>query len=119
MRKLLKNTNGDMNMILSAVIMAIVFAIGIIIVFNVVGGISDDLSSLDGDLALAKGLSKGASDETGINEAWENYNASTIATNATDDLLSNVETFYTVAPIALIVVAAVGILSYILLLRRT
>jgi len=93
MRKFLKNHEADMNMILSAIIMAIVFAVGIIIVFNVIAGV--DSTSIDADL-------------TG-----------TPAANATDDLLSNVETFYTVGPIALIVVAAVGILSYILLLRRT
>ena len=118
MRKLWKNKNADMNMILSAVIMAIVFAIGIVIVFSVFGGISGNLDTLDGDLATAKGLGRDTSDVTGVNEAWENYNASTIATNASDDVLGNVETFYTVGPIALIVVAAVGILSYILLLRR-
>jgi len=81
-----------MNMILSAIVMAIVFAIGIIIVFNVIASV--DTTTIDADL-------------TG-----------TPAANATDDLLSNVETFYTVGPIALIVVAAVGILSYVLLLRR-
>jgi len=92
MRKFLKNKEADMNMILSAIIMAIVFAVGIIIVFNVIAGV--DSTSIDADL-------------TG-----------TPAANATDDLLDNVATFYTVGPIALIVVAAVGILSYILLLRR-
>ena len=101
MRKLLTNKNGDMNMILSAVIMAIVFAIGIIIVYNVVGGL--DISSIDDDLATNMG---------------ENASLYTPAGNATEDLVDNINTFYTVGPIALIVVAAVGILSYVLLLRR-
>ena len=92
MRKFLKNHEADMNMILSAIIMAIVFAVGIIIVFNVVGSL--DTTNIDADL-------------TG-----------TPAANATESLLDNVGVFYTVGPIALIVVAAVGILSYILLLRR-
>ena len=92
MRKFLKNQDADMNMILSAIVMAIVFAIGIIIVFNVIASV--DTATIDAGL-------------TG-----------TPAANATEDLLDNVETFYTVGPIALIVVAAVGILSYVLLLRR-
>jgi len=79
-------------MILAAVVMAIALAIGIIIVFNVIAAV--DSSTIDADL-------------TG-----------TPAANATDNLLTNTETFYTVAPIALIVVAAVGILGYVMLLRR-
>jgi hypothetical protein len=93
MRKLFKDKYADMNMILAAIVMAIVFAIGIIIVFNVLATV--DTTGIDADLA------------------------GTPAANATTDLQSNLETFYTVGPIALIVVAAVGILSYVLLLRRT
>ena len=92
MRSFLKNQDADMNMILSAIVMAIVFAIGIIIVFNVIASV--DTATIDAGL-------------TG-----------TPAANATEDPLDNVETFYTVGPISLIVVAAVGILSYVLLLRR-
>jgi len=92
MRKLRNNTHGDMSMILTAVVMAIALAIGIIIVFNVIAAV--DTTTIDAGL-------------TG-----------TPAANATDDLLTNTETFYTVAPIALIIVAAVGILGYVLLLRK-
>jgi hypothetical protein len=91
-KRLVHNNDGDMNMILTAVVMAIVFSIGIIIVFNVIASVDDD--TIDADLD------------------------GTPAANATDNLVSNLETFYVVGPIALIVVAAVGILSYILLLRR-
>ena len=119
MRKLLSNNHADMNMIISAVIMAIMFAIGIIVVFNVIGGISGSLTELDGELAEAVGLSAGVgTDLNGTSSDWEQYNATTVASNATSDLTSNVETFFTVGPIALIVVAAVGILSYVMLLRR-
>ena len=92
MRPLLKDKKADMNMILSAIVMAIVFSIGIVIVFNVVATV--DSTTIDADLD------------------------GTPSANATDDLLDNLSTFYTVGPIALIVVAAVGILSYVLLLRR-
>ena len=89
-------------MILSAIVMAIVFAIGIIIVYNIIGGL--DLTTIDDNLADNMG---------------ENTSLYTPAANATNDLVTNVNTFYTVGPIALIVVAAVGILSYVLLLRRS
>ena len=92
LRKLLKEKNADMNLILTAIVMAIVFGVGILIVFNVIASI--DTSEIDDGFS------------------------GTPAMNSSVDLLTNVETFYTVGPIALIVVAAVGILSYVLLLRR-
>ena len=92
LRKFLKNHEADLNMIMAAIVMAIVFAIGIIIVYNVLGSV--DTTTIDAGL-------------TGTPSA-----------NATNDLITNVNTFYTVGPIALIVVAAVGILSYVLVLRR-
>ena len=96
MRNLFSNDHADMNMILAAIVMAIVFAIGIVIIFSIMGGL--DTSTIDANFGDA-------------NE--------TPAANATDSLQESVETFYTIGPIALIVVAAVGILSYVLLLRRT
>jgi len=104
MRKLLELNSADMNMILTAIVMAIVFAISIIIVFNIHAATSADLDSLDSSLDTAMGNPAGSA---------------TPVTNSSDNLLENVNTFYTIGPIALIVVAAVGILSYVLLLRRT
>jgi len=104
MKKLFRNNHGDMNMILAAIVMAITLAIGIIIIYNVAAVL--DTSTLDNTLASNLGHAS-----TGANE----FNDST---NATVDLLSNIATFFTIAPIALIVVAAVGILGYVLLLRR-
>jgi len=101
MRKLLKNNHADLNMVLGAVVVAIVLAISVIIVWNVVAAISP------GDID--------ASVETAIGETG----ACTEVSNATENLNTNLETFYSVAPIVLIVMAAVGILGYVLLLRRT
>lgn len=100
MRQLLKNKHGDMNMVLGAIVVAIVLAISIIIVWNVVGAL--DTTTIDANVADAIGETADATE----------------AANATDDLTQNVETFYTIAPIVLIVMAAVGILGYVLLLRR-
>jgi len=94
MKSLWKNNHGDMNIIISAVIAAIALAIGIIIVFNVMGSL--DTTDVDAEFAN-----------------------STPAANSTTDIQTNVETFYTVMPIVLIVMAAVAILGYVMLLRRT
>ena len=106
MRKLWKNNHADMNMILTAIVLAIVFAIGLIVVWNVMGSL--DNSTVDENI------------RTNVyNEGGTTYkNGTTYAANATDDLQDNLETFFTVGPIVLIVVAAVGILSYVMLLRR-
>lgn len=77
---------------LAAVVMAIALAVGVLIVYNVVGSI--DSATIDAGLTGEP------------------------AQNATYALVNNTNTFYTVAPIALIVVAAVGILGYVMLLRR-
>ncbi len=91
-KKLWKNNEADVNMILAAVVMAIGLSIGIIIAYNVIGSV--DTTTIDAGL-------------TG-----------TPAANAASNLINNTGTFYTVAPIALIVVAAVAILGYVMLLRK-
>lgn len=100
MRKFLGNRHGDLNMIMTAIILAITLAISILIVWNIVGAIEPTTM----DTAL----------RTSLGDPWWNGTV-----NSTNDLNTNIETFYTVAPIVLIVVAAVGILSYVMLLRRT
>ena len=102
MRKLLSSNKGQTDIILAAIVMGIVFAIGIVIVFNVIGGL--DLTTIDDNLADSMG---------------ENSSLYSPAANATESLTDNISVFYTIGPIALIVVAAVGILSYVLLLRRS
>ena len=100
MRQLVSNNHADLDMIIGAVVVAITLAISIIVVWNVVGSV--DTTSLDTAVRTATGGTAGQTD----------------ATNATDDLSTNLQTFYTVGPIVLIVMAAVGILGYVLLLRR-
>ncbi|NIQ88072.1 MAG: hypothetical protein GWN93_02875 [Deltaproteobacteria bacterium] len=102
MRKLWNNNHADLNMILGAVVTMVMLAISIVIVWNVVGSI--DTTDLD----------------TAVDGVYNDPGAaSTEVTNATSDLTDNLETFYSVAPIVLIVMAAVGILGYVLLLRRS
>ena len=91
MRKLLMDKFADVNMILTAVIAAIVFAISIAIVYAVLGGIS-----------------------------YTTYDAvltGTPAQNASDNLTANLATFYNLGPIYIVVVAAVGIIAAVLMVR--
>lgn len=118
MRKLRANNHADMNMIISAIIMAITLAIGLVVVYSVFGGV--DLSTPDNQIKIniyAANNGPDASDDA--NTSWTVYNNSGPAANATEDLMTNVATYFTIGPIAIIVIAAVGILSYVLLLRRT
>ena len=91
-RCLHKNNHADVNMILTAVVMGIVFAVSIAIIYSVLGGI--DYTTIDGSLS------------------------GTPAANASDNLQTNLATFYTLGPIAIVVVAAVGIIGYVMLIRK-
>jgi len=94
MKAFLKDTYGDLNMVLTAVIAAIVFAISIAIVYAVLGGIS--YSTYDANFG-------------GVNN--------TPAQNASNSLISNLGTFYQLGPIYIVVIAAVGIIAAILMIR--
>ena len=94
MRKLLMDKFADINMILTAVIAAIVFAISIAIVYAVLGGIS--YTTYDANLGGAN---------------------TTPATNASNNLLTNLSTFYNLGPIYIVVIAAVGIIAAVMMVR--
>ena len=96
LRKLTENKAGNIDMILTAVIAGVMFVIAIPIIFSVLGGI--DYIALDDDLNGSTGGQMPAS-------------------NASRNLLTNLETFFTIGPIYIVVVAAVGIIGAILLLR--
>jgi len=87
------NNKGNVNLILMAVVAAVVLAISIVIVFSVLGGL--DNTTVDANFG-------------GVNE--------TPAANATDDITANLETFYTISPIYVVVLAAVGIIAAIMMI---
>ena len=92
MRKL--DNLADVNMILTAVVAAIVFAISIAIVYAVLGGIT--YATYDTSFG-------------GVN--------TTPAANASNNLLTNLNTFYNLGPIYIVVIAAVGIIAAVLMVR--
>jgi len=94
MRNLISDRVANIDMILTAVIAAIVFAISIAIVYAVLGGI--DYTTYDSSFG-------------DINE--------TPAANASDSLSTNLATFYNLGPIYIVVIAAVGIIAAVLMVR--
>jgi len=95
--------DANVDMILTAVIAGVMFAVAIPIIYSVVGGM--DYTTTDTALG-------------GVwNATTENWAGPSPATNASQSLLTNVGTFFTIGPIYLVVVAAVGIIAAVLLLR--
>ena len=93
-RSLLHDESANIDMILTAVIAGIVFAISIAIIYSVLGGIG--YTAIDAELGGAN---------------------TTPALNASSALQSNLATFYTLGPIYIVVIAAVGIIAAVLLIR--
>lgn len=98
-RDFVKDEAGNIEMITMALIAGIMFAISIPIIFNVISSLN--ISTVDADLQTALGDS-----------------ATTPAANATNSLLTQIASFYSIGPIYIIVLAAVGIIAAILVLRR-
>jgi len=100
-RKIVEDDNANVDMLITAIIAGVMFAIAIPIIYSVLGGL----------------------DYTSIDEAWGYQlggagNNTSPALNASNQLLTNLNTFFTIGPIYLVVIAAVGIIAAVLLLRR-
>jgi len=106
-RKLDDKANTDM--ILMAVIAGVMFAVSIPIIFSVLGGM--DFDNINHQIAENVYGYESSGD---LMDSWNN---STVATNASAGLLANINTFYTIAPLYIVIVAAIGIISAILILR--
>jgi len=96
MRKLLHNNHGNMATVITAIAVAIAIAIGIIITYSVLG--STDTSTIDSNLQSELGWGTGF----------------TPAGNATTSLVTGLGTFFTIAPIYLVVLIAVAIIGAVM-----
>ena len=101
MHKLFTNKEGNVNLILTAVVAAVVISVSIIIIFSIAGGFT--YSTIDTSVQTAMGHNTSTS-------------TATPATNASGALNTNLETFYTVSPIYIVVLAAVGIIAAIMMI---
>ena len=91
MRKLLKNTEGNVKMVGAVAGILIMLIIAVLVFYNIVSGI--DYTSLNADAGPMA--------------------TSTEVTNASEELVAQSETFFTIAPIVAIVIVAVVILGYV------
>ena len=94
LRNIMEDKAGNVDMVIMAVVAAVVFAISIAIVYSVLGGI--DYTAYDAAIGVT---------------------GTTPAANASDNLITNLNTFYQIGPIYIIVIAAVAIIGAILVLR--
>jgi ABC-type spermidine/putrescine transport system permease subunit II len=95
-----RNKQANIEMITMGIVAAVMFAIAIPIIFNVVGSISTN--SIDTSIRTGMG------EVAGFKPAG----------NASKSLLTQVNSFFSIGPIYLVVVVAVGIIAAILVLRR-
>jgi ABC-type antimicrobial peptide transport system permease subunit len=108
---------GNIEMITMGIVAAVTFAIAIPIVFNVIGSI-DITTANDNIKTNVYGLSPGADPTDDNNRSWAEWNNTQPVGNATNSLLVQVNSFFSIGPIYLVVVVAVGIIAAILVLRR-
>ena len=101
MKSLIKDNHADVKMIGAVIGILVTLIVAVLVFYNVAASI--DTSTLDNTVATSRGYTSNT----------DNYNASKDATNATDDILTQSGTFFTIAPIIAIVVVAVVILSYV------
>ena len=87
------DNKGNVNLILMAVTAGVVIAISLLVIFPVIGGLNT--TDIDADIGTVN---------------------ATPAANATENLVSNLETFYSVSPIYVVVLAAVGIISAVMMI---
>ena len=106
MRKLSENNRGNVQIVLMAIVAAIVLAVSIIIVYSIIAGIDYD------SLNRGMGWNGTAGYTTGPGGCKP-------VTNASGALMTNLATFYSVSPIYIVVLAAIGIISAIMMVMVT
>ena len=94
MRSLKENKAGNIQLIIMAVVAAVVIAISVLIVFPIIAGL--DTTTIDDEFA-----------------------GSTPSLNATTNLVSQLETFYNIVPLYIVVLAAVGIIGAVMMIVVT
>jgi len=95
------NNKGDVSIILTAVVAAVVLAVSVIIVFSIGGGF--EYGDLDTNMQTAMGHNT-------------SHSTAEPASNASRSLNANLETFFTISPIYVVVLAAVGIIAAIMMI---
>ena len=107
------NRQGNIEMITMGIVAAVTFAIAIPIIFNVVGAIP--ISTIDTNIKTNVLGLQAVNPTDAQNATW---NATIPCGNATGNLLTQINSFFSIGPIYLVVVIAVGIIAAILVIRK-
>lgn len=101
MKQILNDDKANVKMVGSVVGLLVMIIISVLVFYNMAASVAQNQDALDDDVAGAMG--KGTWPATNTTEAG----------NATDDILGQTATFFTIAPIIAIVIVAVVILGYV------
>ena len=113
MRLFKHNNNANVDMITTGITAAILFSIGIILIYSAIS--SADIKTAQDN--INKDI-YGRVPGMGTNASYEAYNVSTPVKNVTNSLLTQVNSFFAIGPIYLIVIVAVGIIAALMYLRQ-
>jgi len=113
MKKFISNEEADAKMVGMVVGLLVTIIISVLIFYNIAG--SMDYTSANENIAEnVYGYGDGVgTDLNGTSSDWEQFNATTPASNGSDDTLDQAATFFQIAPIIAIVIVAVVILGYV------
>lgn len=106
MKPLLKDNHGNIGAVSAAVAILVSIFIAVLIVYSIAGGI--DVGDADAD--IAENLQDVIDRHSGAGGTYYN---TTFAGNATRDTLDQSSTFFTIAPLIVVVLVAVIILGYV------
>jgi len=104
MRSLFKNKHGNVQMVGVAVATLVAIIIAIMVVYNIAASI--DTTGVD--TSIQDNIQDAIGDGTGGGKSSVNYSG-----NATIDTLDQSATFFTIAPLIVVVMVAVIILGYV------
>ena len=105
MRHLLGNKKAQMGMIGAAIGLLITLIICVLVYYNIAASVDTD--TLEDDLRTSMGYTKAD------NDSWAAWNASTPVANGTNGINDQAGTFFTIAPIVVLVIVAVVVIGYV------
>ena len=109
---LASDKKAETNVIGVIVGILVMIIISILVFYNIAANI--DYDDINQDIAEnVYGYGRDSSDETGVNEAWEQYNNTTPASNGSDNTLEQAAIVFQIFPIIVIVIIAAVIIGYV------
>jgi len=108
MKSFIKNKEANTDMVIMAIVAAVVIAISLVVIFPLLG----NMNTASIDTVIQDTVFQRSGNDL-------NFDNCTPAANATNYLTENLETFYSISPIYIVVLAAVGIIGAIMMIVVT